>query len=381
MNTTDRAALYVAKIPPAVSGQDGHGQLFAVATALLHGFALGEGDAWPILADYNRRCLPPWSESELRHKLRSAAAVPPRRPTGWLIGGLACATRAALPPMRPAISLKSVEADMPKIEQLASKLDGWSEDDLWERSPIRPDTQDSLSFLAHLFRPGEHVAICASDAGKGATNPPPPVFLMLLRMDPPGWHLVAKPMAQPGADKRTQHAWDHAELSQHRHKWRNGVFFLTTPLDGLEHDGSYRKEASATCFRYVLLESDKLPMKTQMELVCQLPLPIASLVTSGGGSLHALWKVDAKTKAEFNERIMPCKCLLKAMGFDPGALSGVRLTRLPGCWRMRNNAEQRLLYLNPNPTETPICELPVRETKAAMSDRLASMIPAFDCDP
>ncbi len=363
-----RASSYIDKMPPAIAGQHGHDQTFAAAGALVRVFPeLTDGERLDILKIYNERCKPPWTDRELEHKLRSAAANAPRRPTG-----------TALPTVKPAIPLKSVEPDMPKIERLAGRLDGWSENDLWERSPIRPDTQDSLSFLAHMFRPGEHVAICSSDAEKGAPNPPPPVFLMLLRMAPPGWQLVNQSMVSPGPDKRTQYAWDHAELSQHKRRWRNGVFFQTTPLDGSERDGSYRKEASATCFRYVLLESDKLPMKTQLELVCQLPLPIVSLATSGGDSLHALWKVDAQTKAEFNERIMPCKRLLKAMGFDPGALSGVRLTRLPGCWRMRNNAEQRLLYLNPNPTETPICELPVRETKAAMSDRLASMTPDFD---
>jgi hypothetical protein len=34
-------------------------------------------------------------------------------------------------------------------------------------------------------------------------------------------------------------------------------------------------------------------------------------------------------------------------GADPGALTPVRLTRLPGCTRGGN--EQRLIYLNPHP--------------------------------
>ena len=65
----DRARGYVEKMPEAISGSGGHDALFAVASALIHGFDLPEADAWQILIEYNARCLPPWSERELRHKL------------------------------------------------------------------------------------------------------------------------------------------------------------------------------------------------------------------------------------------------------------------------------------------------------------------------
>ena len=70
-----RASQYVASIPPAVSGENGHQATFAVAVALAHGFALTQDEAWPILCDYNDRCLPPWSEAELRHKLDGAGRL------------------------------------------------------------------------------------------------------------------------------------------------------------------------------------------------------------------------------------------------------------------------------------------------------------------
>ena len=72
---SDRAARYVARMPAAVSGQGGHRATFAVAVALVHGFALGEAEAWEILCAYNARCSPPWSERELRHKLASASRL------------------------------------------------------------------------------------------------------------------------------------------------------------------------------------------------------------------------------------------------------------------------------------------------------------------
>ena len=56
----DRAARYVEKMPAAESGNHGHDATFAVAVTLVHGFALPEAEAWPILCEFNKRCLPPW---------------------------------------------------------------------------------------------------------------------------------------------------------------------------------------------------------------------------------------------------------------------------------------------------------------------------------
>jgi hypothetical protein len=72
MTKSDRACAYVAKIPPAISGQGGHDATFAVAKALVHDFALPDPEAWQILCEYNNRCSPPWSERQLRHKMESA---------------------------------------------------------------------------------------------------------------------------------------------------------------------------------------------------------------------------------------------------------------------------------------------------------------------
>jgi hypothetical protein len=72
MTDLERARAYVAKMPPAISGQGGHDATFAVAKALIHNFALTDREAWPILLEYNERCSPPWSEQELRHKIESA---------------------------------------------------------------------------------------------------------------------------------------------------------------------------------------------------------------------------------------------------------------------------------------------------------------------
>ncbi|QIF00068.1 hypothetical protein [Roseimicrobium sp. ORNL1] len=73
LSLLDRAIAYLAKMPPAISGQGGHVATFKAAVVLVKGFALSEAEALPILQGWNVLCDPPWTERELRQKLRSAA--------------------------------------------------------------------------------------------------------------------------------------------------------------------------------------------------------------------------------------------------------------------------------------------------------------------
>lgn len=87
MTVVDRARRYVEKLPAAVSGCRGHDALFRAARVLAHGFALPDEHTWPLLLEYNARCLPPWNDRELRHKLTQAHSVPHRKARGHLAGG------------------------------------------------------------------------------------------------------------------------------------------------------------------------------------------------------------------------------------------------------------------------------------------------------
>jgi hypothetical protein len=68
---TKRILAYLNSMPPAIAGQGGHNATFAVACALRIKFHLSTERALPYLQLYNRRCLPPWSNGELLHKLTS----------------------------------------------------------------------------------------------------------------------------------------------------------------------------------------------------------------------------------------------------------------------------------------------------------------------
>lgn len=67
------ARSYLLKMDPAIAGQGGHNATFRAATALTEGFGLSVNEAFPLLAEWNQTCQPPWTESELIHKLEGAA--------------------------------------------------------------------------------------------------------------------------------------------------------------------------------------------------------------------------------------------------------------------------------------------------------------------
>jgi hypothetical protein len=139
---------------------------------------------------------------------------------------------------------------------------------------------------------------------------------------------------------------------------KDGVWFLSNPVDGQYHFNprqdsmSRRSEESITDFRHVVLESDCQPLEQWLRILVQLKLPIVSIVSSGGKSLHALARVDASSKEDWDQKVRRLMPWLVKVGADRGAMTAVRLTRLPGCYR--GDKLQELLYLNPNPASGPI---------------------------
>lgn len=71
-NMFERVQAWVRNTPPAIAGQGGHDATFAVANKIAAHKSLSQAEMWAILVEFNGRCEPPWSETELRHKLDSA---------------------------------------------------------------------------------------------------------------------------------------------------------------------------------------------------------------------------------------------------------------------------------------------------------------------
>lgn len=70
--STERARVYLARVPAAVTGQHGDLRTFQACCRVVRGFALTDDEAFVALTEWNARCQPPWNERELREKIRSA---------------------------------------------------------------------------------------------------------------------------------------------------------------------------------------------------------------------------------------------------------------------------------------------------------------------
>lgn len=158
--------------------------------------------------------------------------------------------------------------------------------------------------------------------------------------------------------KYSMHLLDRYELGSFAKGHQDGVWFLANPVDGKEHFNerqqrmSRRSEESIRSFRFAVLESDCQSLDQWLRILVQLPLPIVSVTSSGGKSLHALVRVEAQSKIDWDEAVRAIRPKLVYLGADPNALTAVRLTRMPNCYR--GDRLQELIYLNPNPKRGPI---------------------------
>jgi hypothetical protein len=216
------------------------------------------------------------------------------------------------------------EFDVSKLERVAEPMKE-SVTPLWlaERSEYDPAAVESDGFLRLLYREGEKVLVFDKQFDQGKVL----------------WPAGPPPAGGP-----------------------DGVWFLAQPVDGAFHANprqgtmSRRSEEAVTAWRFLVLESDEAPAKAWVAALVQLPLRISAIYTSGGRSIHALVRVDAGSKAEWDAECESMRRVLVTIGGCKGALSAVRLTRLPGCWRGEPRKRQRLLYLRPEAPMGPICD-------------------------
>jgi hypothetical protein len=335
----DRASRYISRMDAAVAGSGGHDATFAVACALVHGFALGESEAMSLMQEYNARCAPPWSERELAYKLRSAANSHSSKGSGYLLQGKAEGGRLKAEDYKPMPKPEPVEFDPAALAALAGefrpRLDWFA-----ARSYADPSLLDSAGFLSLLYA-GEKVLIFSDDKSQGqALWPDEPI---------------------PACGPR-------------------GMWYLANPVDGREYPNprtgkpSRRSEESVTRWKFALLESDEADPRIWLGALAKTTLPVSAIYSSGGRSVHALIRVPGSgsgmsalsgptSKAEWDAWARAQKATLARIGADPKALTAVRLTRLPQQYRPEKGALQKLLYVNPWPPfgERIIDRPPVRD--------------------
>lgn len=134
-----------------------------------------------------------------------------------------------------------------------------------------------------------------------------------------------------------------------------GCWWRMNPVKekGSGKDGAHC-DADVTAFRFALVEHDKLPIDTQLAVLARFMsygLPLSAIIRTGGKSVHAWVKLDAKDAEDYAEKIDQLLSITKPLGFDHNR-NPSRLARIPGVKRTLGAADdgwQRLLYLNPNP--------------------------------
>jgi hypothetical protein len=348
----ERIAAYLAKCLPAVSHQHGHNQTFTVACALVNGFGLDEQSAMQWMTTYNQACQPPWSRTELLHKVRNALDREHRRPRGYLLNPGDPVLAAQPPVYSEAPPERKPVYDPDYLKNFTSQLTDEIDDQYlelrgeftcWNRSPA--------GFLHKIFRHGEHVWVTDDNqSGNG----------LIWTHEGPVQNLAELNSLQTG---------------------RLSVWFLSNPVDGVLHQvdrlmseyntlgASLRCTECVTDWRHVVLETDDASEALWLKALCLLELPITAIYHSGKRGPHALVNLGASTVQEWHERLAPHREHLIHLGACAGTLTPVRLSRLPNCMRGQTRRLQRLLYLAPNSDGTPICRRPLREHPLAARER------------
>ena len=90
-----------------------------------------------------------------------------------------------------------------------------------------------------------------------------------------------------------------------------GAWIRVNPLTG---EGI--KNSDVADYRYALVESDSLPIEQQKALIDELQLPCAAIVNSGGKSLHAIVRVEAKDYSQYQDRVMRLYSICDANGLE-----------------------------------------------------------------
>lgn len=157
-SVVDRARKYLAKIPPAVSGQGGHNATYHAACVLVVDFDLTKDEAFALLSDWNQTCDPPWSEYDLRHKIEDADKETGER--GKLVQSTASngyvANGSALPPSEN-VWLANGRTDAANAKRFIAAhgrdihwIEAWKKWVVWTGQRWEVDERRRVSHLAKL---------------------------------------------------------------------------------------------------------------------------------------------------------------------------------------------------------------------------------------
>lgn len=187
------------------------------------------------------------------------------------------------------------------------------------------------SFLEACFEPTDAVCYCGTylredKDGKETEKP----------RDGGQCIMTAQELASPGGEAKMEAIYKDA--------W--GWYVKVNPM----RFGCIEKsDKNVTAYRHVLVESDGIPKPQQERILRESGLPISAMVDSGGKSIHAWVKVDAKDRQEYNERVKVIyESLPEEYKLDTQNKNPARFSRMAGMFR--GDKEQALMDVKIGPT-------------------------------
>lgn len=293
--TLSRAMQAKLDNPSQVEGTR-HAEMLAVIFQLV-GDRVPDGDIFSKM----RENYPHKSEVDIRNAIKGAHARDPQ-PTRGLGGNVTLGAR--------------IVAEKVEHRRLVAKPEAFED----APAPIKSGVEASIAFLESVFRPEE--IVCATNASK---------------IDERDGKL--KP-CETGTFKSLEW-WVDKIRSGYAFSGAAGMWIRINPFKIGNDTGA---DTGVADYRHCLVEFDKGDSREQWSAVKQSGLPVAAVLTSGGKSIHAWVKVEAKTLEEFRKRQEVVYTYLEACTPDPANKNPSRLSRLPGV--MRGDKEQQLIALN-----------------------------------
>jgi hypothetical protein len=269
------------------------------------------------VANYGRRAglAPLQIEADLAAAWRGSRKVTARE--------IAAAVARAFQTDAPQRLTPVKNVDGPRLfEQVCARGQGWTEDELWDASPVRlvwPRERDATELLTRCYEPEEHLFLGAQyESSKGS----------VLR--------AADWIERFGRGGAVPEFIVPNTLSGQLGKTKDGK-------------DSYRADSCVTDRAVTVVEFDNIPLDKQIQFFAGSLLNIVALVHSGGRSIHGWVRVNIKTAEEWQATISEQFFdELAAMGVDRSCSNAGRLSRMPGHFRAETGKWQRLLYLNPD---------------------------------
>jgi hypothetical protein len=324
--------------PAPVGGR--HHQMCQLVKALL-------GAGWSpqeVFGQFRSMYPPDITEREIRSIIRWALA---RNPSPYR-GACSKTSMNYYTAPCPTPSEIAAKVSIPQaIQNACEYLEGFTVDeaDLHEASVVRlsEDFRDDTALVfSHLYAPQEYVCVNTD-----------------FRLDRLAGGELKPTISGPGVTHAAAH-W--GELLSRPHQEREtaaGGWIRMNPVTEIGSGAAgAHSDSDVTAYRFILVEFDSIPLEIQLALLVSLYWPVAMICSSGGKSYHAWIRSKAIDADSYAQEVDWIYHQLAKYKVDTGNGNPSRFSRLPGLRRQLGAigpGQQKLIYLNPNPSlEHPI---------------------------